>query len=226
MRGLSKMNFQDIWNSSTGVVRNRAGSPLWLVLVILLGTFLCCAVSTWRWRFQIWWCLRRWTLSLCIRTQHQHMIKRSEIIQLPGSAWTQERHLFWCWKQIGASKFTGPAWITQLTTPSEVIPKICPLTVCNSFIPMKISDLVMHSNMIKTSEIIQWLPWSVRRQVQHLFCIYASPSQFSIADCWNTEHWLDHFLPNAWTIISRSGDFNQDLFAIKIHLINFQDLAQ
>ena len=113
MRGLSKMNFQDIWNSSTGVVRNRAGSPLWLVLVIQLGTFLCCAVSTWRWRFQIWWCLRRWTLSLCIRTQHQHMIKRSEIIQLPGSARTQERHLFWCWKQIGASKFTGPAWITH-----------------------------------------------------------------------------------------------------------------
>ena len=118
-----------------------------------------------------------------IPTQHQHMIKRSEIIQLHGSARTQERHLFWCWKQIGASKFTGPAWITQLTTPSEMIPKICPLTVCNSFIPMKISDLVMHSNMIKTSEIIQWLPWSVRRQVQHLFCIYASPSQFSLVDC-------------------------------------------
>ena len=48
-----------------------------------------------------------------IPTQHQHMIKRSEIIQLHGSARTQERHLFWCWKQIGASKFTGPAWITH-----------------------------------------------------------------------------------------------------------------
>ena len=31
-----------------------------------------------------------------IPTQHQHMIKRSEIIQLHGSARTQERHLFWC----------------------------------------------------------------------------------------------------------------------------------
>ena len=31
-----------------------------------------------------------------VPAQHQHMIKRSEIIQLPGSARTQERHLFWC----------------------------------------------------------------------------------------------------------------------------------
>ena len=144
------------------------------------GNFSLLCSEFMKMRMKIWWCLRRWTLSLCIRTQHQHMIKRSEIIQLPGSARTQERHLFWCWKQIGASKFTGPAWITQLTTPSEVIPKICPLTVCNSFMPMKISDLVMHSNMIKRSEIIQWSPWIVRRQVWHLFCIYASPSQFCL----------------------------------------------
>ena len=154
MRGLSKMNFQDIWNSSTGVIRNRAGSPLWLVLVILLGTFLWthCAAVQWvnsytivflaaisaqkvYWGKQMIKCgyfqnardgrilavaMKISDLVMFVEvdlvigpTQHQHMIKSSEIIQLPGSARTQERHLFWCWKQIGASKFTGPAWITH-----------------------------------------------------------------------------------------------------------------